>query len=64
MSIGETIAKIRFEYYLTMVDINDALYQLRLINDETCEKRQKRNCLEILKIAPRLPEDYFKGLKK
>lgn len=64
MSIGNTIAKIRFLYHLTSVDINDALYQLGIIDDDTCEERQKQNVLAIMEIAPRLPKDFIESLKK
>ena len=63
MSIGNFIVRVRAEYHLTCIDINDALYQLGLIEDDRMEELQKRHTMAILN-DKRMMEEIAKMEKK
>ncbi len=58
MNLPKTVAKMRFEYHGTLLDINNVLNQLGLRNDEKAEEIAKRHVMTMINdIAPRLGYD-------
>jgi hypothetical protein len=63
MSIGDMVARIRAEYHLACIDINDALYQLKIVDGDKTEDRQKKHTMAIFN-DPRLIEAIAKMKKQ
>lgn len=55
MDLPKTVAKVRFHYHAVMLDLNNALNQLRILSDDKAEKNNERHTMTIVNdILPRL----------
>lgn len=61
MDITKKVAKMRFNYHASMLDVNNVLNQLGLRSDEKAEEVGKRHTMVIFNdILPRLGYDMNK----
>ena len=62
MDITKKVAKLRFEYHTTMLDICNVLNQLHILSDEKAEAVMKDHCFQSFDCLERMGYDvkgYF-----
>ncbi len=65
MDLPRKVAKMRYNYHLAMIDINNVMNHLHLINDEKADEKAKLHAMTIFNdILPRLGKDVKKYSKK